>query len=108
MSLAAANADGTIVQCQTCRSITFVPPGQDPHVAVTCKCCPEDHHHGQNANRCSGQHACHSVADDCEPGHPGHCWPGPHAGPKEDGCTVCRPLLFLANASVNLTGGLNG
>jgi hypothetical protein len=80
------------VICKTCMTTALVADGQDVHVALECACCPGDHHHGQEAG------ACPRV-------HDGPCWQGPQAGPRPDGCTVCRPVLVLAGAAMTLTGG---
>ena len=43
-----------IAKCQGCEaSVTITDHGIDVHTAVDaagCRCCPEDHHHGQAAN----------------------------------------------------------
>jgi hypothetical protein len=83
-----------LVQCKTCRASAVIPEGEDPHARTFCSCCTASaadeagvHHHGEAANACPRR-------------HDGPCWQGPESGPKPDGCTVCRPLLFFANASV--------
>jgi hypothetical protein len=77
------------VQCTRCLSSMTVAEGLDPHAVFQCRCCPEPHHHGEAANACPKE-------------HDGPCWKGPQSGPLPEGCTVCRPLLFHANAVVNL------
>lgn len=59
-----------------------------------CRCCPEDHHHGQAANACAGSHgACKLV--DCQVVTPlGEPCPGQHCGLGVADCTVCRPLTI--------------
>lgn len=76
--------------CLQCLASTSVPGGvdiDDVHLALNCDCCGEGHHHGQEASACPGTHE-------------GECWKGPQSGPKPDGCTVCRPLLILAEAEM--------
>jgi hypothetical protein len=39
----------TIV-CKQCNaSVILYSDGEDPHAALQCDCCPEDHHHGMMA-----------------------------------------------------------
>jgi hypothetical protein len=82
-----------IVQCKQCMKSQVIPAGADPHLVFECGCCTEDHHHGQEANACPRT-------------HDGPCWQGPLSGPKPDGCTVCRPLIFAGNAAVGPVAGM--
>ena len=66
-----------LVQCNQCDARTTVQGASDPDGALSCACCPEDHHHGQAAAACPQT-------------HPGPCALG------VDGCTVCRPLTIVA------------
>ena len=77
-----------IVQCPQCLVMASIPEGQDPHAAFRCACCDEEHHHGEQANNCPRE-------------HDGPCWTGPLAGPRPDGCTVCRPLIHFGAGGVS-------
>ncbi len=80
------------VQCNSCGVWTLVRGDIDFHTAVTaagCKCCEEDHHHGENANSCHGADAGHVIGDrtlQCS-----------EVSPEERlmvGCTVCRSITI--------------
>lgn len=77
------------IQCKQCLATKYVPAGTDPHAVTFCACCTEDHHHGVTANNCPRT-------------HDGPCWQGLQSGPKPEGCTVCRPVIFFGNAAVYL------
>ena len=50
----------TIV-CKNCQaSVTLYDADADPHAALTCDCCPEDHHHGAAAE---------TTGEPCRPVH---------------------------------------
>lgn len=38
------------VQCNHCGAFVIIPAGADADAALTCGCCPLDHHHGEAAN----------------------------------------------------------
>ena len=41
------------VSCNKCGAsvtVTAIAAAADPDAALTCACCPEDHHHGRAAN----------------------------------------------------------
>ena len=83
-----------IVKCKLGGELLEVAEGRDPHEALDANGCShcadrgEGHgHHGENANACPRTHA-------------GPCWNPPEIQDRPDGCTVCRPLLFFANATV--------
>ena len=40
-----------MIECQTCHKKHFTEDGRDPDKQLVCACCPEDHHHGEAANR---------------------------------------------------------
>jgi len=84
-------APATQVICKQCMTAVNLPPGQvtDVHLAISCGCCPEDHHHGEAAAACPRT-------------HDGPCWNPPAVKDRPDGCTVCRPLLILP-----VTGTIN-
>jgi hypothetical protein len=96
----------TNITCKTCLASVRVPPSEegdppvDVHASLECGCCTEDHHHGEAAAACPQEHDCAGCggagrhADECPQPHAGPCWQGPQAGPKPDGCTVCRPVLI--------------
>ena len=37
------------IVCKTCGTAVVLYGDEDPHAALQCDCCPEDHHHGQAA-----------------------------------------------------------
>jgi len=88
------------VTCKKCGANTLITGG-DPDVALSCRCCPKDHHHGVAANACPGADLNHP---DVVCSHPdggqacnvvtplGSNCPGGHCGAGVDGCTVCRPV----------------
>lgn len=109
----------TLVTCKQCLQSVTHPPGTeaDVHASLECGCCTQDHHHGEAAAACNAQHACGACgqdhpsdghADDCKQAHLGPCWQGPQAGPRPDGCTVCRPLLIQATAGTHILAGNGG
>ena len=82
-----------LIKCKAGGEMLDVPEGQDPHAALDASGCghcqdghPLDTHCGQEANNCPRE-------------HPGACWDG--SGTRPDGCTVCRPLLFMAGGGVS-------
>lgn len=99
------------VTCKQCSASTLITDG-DPDVQLSCRCCPQDHHHGYAANACPGINANHEgvpcthpdggqacnvlteLGDDC---------PGGHCGLGVDGCTVCRPvnIEFISGGAVS-------
>ena len=38
------------LSCDGCGTSATVADGADPDAALTCGCCPEDHHHGHAAD----------------------------------------------------------
>ena len=83
--------------CKIGGEMIEVPEGADPHAlldATGCSHCADGHdrdtHCGQAANVCA----------DNPDNHPGPCWTGPESGERPDGCTVCRPILFMGNATL--------
>lgn len=110
----------TLVTCKQCLQSVTHPPGTetDVHTSLECGCCTEDHHHGEAAAACDGQHDCASCGaahhrgaeheDGCRSAVHGPCWQGPQAGPKPGGCTVCRPLLIQATAGAHIVLTGNG
>lgn len=73
-------------------NITDDDAEQNPHVrldAAGCSHCADaaDHDHAASAANCPKT-------------HDGPCWQGPQSGPRPDGCTVCRPVIFFANGVV--------
>ena len=38
------------VRCDQCGASAVIDGGTDPDAALSCGCCPEDHHHGQAAD----------------------------------------------------------
>ena len=38
-----------LVTCNQCGASATIADGTDPDAALTCACCPQDHHHGQAA-----------------------------------------------------------
>jgi hypothetical protein len=79
------------VQCKTCGKWAVVGPREDYHEAIDragCVCCSEDHHHGQNANQCSGANGVgHQVVD----GSSDAVIP---CGVGVPGCTACRSIAI--------------
>jgi hypothetical protein len=80
-----------LLQCNGCKTAVVAPDARDPDAAVTCPpesdCCKADHHHGEAANACPGDH---------DGGH----------GLGVDGCTVCRPITITALAgSLGVSAG---
>jgi hypothetical protein len=69
------------IQCRGCLASAYTENGSDPDALVVCPdpaasgCCTQDHHHGQAANSCTGEHD------------------GEHGKDNPD-CTVCRPLVI--------------
>jgi hypothetical protein len=39
-----------LVKCQSCGATGYAGNHGDPDSAVSCGCCPEDHHHGHASN----------------------------------------------------------
>jgi hypothetical protein len=37
------------IQCDQCGASVIAADGSDPDAALSCGCCPQDHHHGQAA-----------------------------------------------------------
>jgi hypothetical protein len=37
------------IVCKGCGASVILHGDEDPHAALACGCCPEDHHHGQAA-----------------------------------------------------------
>jgi hypothetical protein len=37
------------IQCDQCGASVIAAGGSDPDAALSCGCCPQDHHHGQAA-----------------------------------------------------------
>ncbi len=35
-----------VIVCKGCQTSVTLYGTEDPHAALTCGCCPEDHHHG--------------------------------------------------------------
>jgi hypothetical protein len=64
-----------LIQCNQCGASVTTENGLDPDGELVCRCCPEDHHHGEAANACPGiedaEHIC---------------------GVDNPDCTVCRPI----------------
>jgi hypothetical protein len=79
-----------LVMCKVCLTSTHVNPNQDPHTVLFCRCCPEQHHHGEAASACPKTHE-------------GSCWNPPDQPNRPDGCTVCRPILHLMLGPVTVT-----
>jgi hypothetical protein len=89
-----------LIKCKIGGEMIEVPEGQDPHAALDATGCPHcvdghdpDTHCGQAANVCA----------DNPDNHPGPCWQGPGSGERPDGCTVCRPLIFMGGTTLTLT-----
>lgn len=36
-----------VIVCKGCQATVTLYDDSDPHAALACDCCPEDHHHGQ-------------------------------------------------------------
>jgi hypothetical protein len=90
-----------LVRCKLGGEILEVPAGQDAHAALDangCSHCVDNHgpdyKHGQ-------------AAPECPKTHPGPCWNPPDTPDRPEGCTVCRPVLFMGNVDVGLVN-LNG
>jgi hypothetical protein len=88
-----------LIKCKTGGEMIEVAEGQDPHAALDATGCshcadghPRDVHCGQAAN------ACAEIQDN----HPGPCWDG--TGERPDGCTVCRPIIFMGNTTLRVIG----
>jgi hypothetical protein len=81
-----------MVQCKQCLAVKDIPPGEDPHDHTWCGCCMISHNHGEGNAECA--------ADDSH-----DCWQGPQAGPKPDGCQVCRPVVHFANSQMRIVDG---
>jgi hypothetical protein len=79
-----------LIKCRAGGEMIDVPEGQDPHAALDAAGC----------GHCADQHPldvhCGDTANSCPREHDGPCWDG--TGTRPDGCTVCRPLVFLGNA----------
>jgi hypothetical protein len=89
-----------LIKCKTGGEMIEVAEGQDPHAALDatgCSHCADGHgpeiHCGETANSCTGP------ATDT---HDGPCWDG--TGDRPDGCTVCRPIIFMGNTTLSLAG----
>jgi len=91
-----------LIRCKTGGEMIEVPEGQDPHAALDatgCSHCADgrnadpDHHCGRNANACPKDHDGTCL---------GHGETAEERANRPDGCTVCRPVIFLGN-----TTGLN-
>ena len=35
-----------VITCDGCKASVILYDDSDPHAALECSCCPEDHHHG--------------------------------------------------------------
>lgn len=96
------NIDGRLtmqqVMCKQCLAVKNVPPGVNPHSLTWCDCCKQDHHHGENVL---------SDADCVTANHPGQaCWNPPFQPVRPDGCSICRPIVVLAQTGdLTLTAG---
>jgi hypothetical protein len=87
-----------LIKCKTGGEMVDVPEGQDPHAlldATGCSHCADAH--GLDVH-------CGSEANNCPREHDGPCWTGPESGPRPEGCTVCRPIIFLGNTTLSLAG----
>ena len=89
-----------LIKCKQGGEMLEVAEGQDPHAALDatgCSHCLDGHgldvHCGQAAN------ACHQARADGLPLHDGPCWNPPEVPDRPEGCTVCRPVLFMGNAT---------
>lgn len=91
------------ITCNRCGAGVRTSDLSDPDAALICGCCPENHHHGQNAAACPGIDAghpgtpCHRAAggQECTLKTPsGEPCPGGHCGPGVAGCNVCRPITI--------------
>lgn len=92
-----------LVKCVTGGEMVEVPEGQDPHAlldATGCAHCADGH--GPDVNCRETAEACYQARVDGHPLHDGPCWgAGPeHAPERPDGCTVCRPIIFMGNANL--------
>jgi hypothetical protein len=64
-----------VITCKGCNtSVTLYDDGADPHAALECGCCPEDHHHGAAAE---------TTGEPCRPVH--HLYIGELAAPGTAG-----------------------
>lgn len=94
-----------LVECKQCHIQQYIPEGQDPHDPVKglqCRCCTIEHNHGEAASACTG-----SSSTEGPVGHDGTpCWTG--EGEKPEGCTVCRPVIHYAMATVFPTAMVSG
>ena len=93
-----------LIRCKTGGEMVEVPDGQDPHAfldATGCSHCADGlnadpgHHCGQNANACPQDHDGTCL---------GHGETAEEAAHRPDGCTVCRPLIFMGNTTLTLAG----
>ena len=90
-----------LIRCVTGGEMVEVPEGQDPHAyldATGCSHCADGHdrdtHCGEAANVCAGNPDLHE----------GPCWQQPGVPDRPDGCTVCRPILFMGNTTLSMAG----
>jgi hypothetical protein len=96
--------DGLVlIKCKTGGEMIEVPEGQDPHAALDatgCSHCADGHgpdiHCGEAANACPQDHDGTCL---------GHGETAEERASRPDGCTVCRPILFMGNATFVNTEG---
>lgn len=83
-----------LIRCKTGGEMIDVPEGQDPHAALDatgCTHCADGHDLDTH---------CGAVANACPREHEGPCWNPPDVPDRPDGCTVCRPILFMGNTTL--------
>jgi hypothetical protein len=90
--MAQVPVSAAVVECATCgRNTVLTDSAVNAHLALVCKCCPDDHDHGAAANACPGA------------GGIGHN--GTPCGVGVPGCTVCRPLIYKGFGAVVMVEG---
>jgi hypothetical protein len=80
-----------LIKCKQGGEMIEVAEGQDAHAALDatgCSHCADGH--GREVH-------CGAAANGCPREHDGPCWDG--TGERPDGCAVCRPILFMGNAT---------
>lgn len=92
-----------LIRCKAGGEMIDVGEGEDPHAALDaagCSHCADSH--GRDVHCGQAAQPCYQARAGGQPLHDGPCWNPPEVPDRPDGCTVCRPLLFMGGVTAGI------